>query len=176
MAKAKKIPLNSPALKKRLKKVKMLVLDVDGVLTDTSIFYVPNRGWSRVYSVRDGIGILALLKAGFKVAVISAGESQDVVERVKLLGIPYAYFGTDDKLSQFEKLMAETGLKNEQVAYIGDDWPDLEVLKRVGFAATVPDAVPSVKKVAHYVTEVAGGKGATREVAEAILTWATPST
>ena len=153
----------------------MLVLDVDGVLTDTRLFYVPNWGWTRLYSVRDGIGIRALLKAGFKVAIITAGQSQDVVERVKLLGIPHAYYGNEDKIVEFEKLLAATGLRDDQVAYVGDDKPDMPILKRVGFAATVPDAIPQVKKLAHYVTAVRGGDGATREVADAILELGNPN-
>ena len=171
----KKQSLSSPGLKKRLKKIKMLVLDVDGVLTDTRLFYVPNWGWTRLYSVRDGIGIRALLKAGFKVAIITAGQSQDVVERVKLLGIPHAYYGNEDKIVEFEKLLAATGLRDDQVAYVGDDKPDMPILKRVGFAATVPDAIPQVKKLAHYVTAVRGGDGATREVADAILELGNPN-
>jgi 3-deoxy-D-manno-octulosonate 8-phosphate phosphatase (KDO 8-P phosphatase) len=174
MKKIKKPSLSSSALKKRLKKIKMLVLDVDGVMTDAKLFFVPNWGWTRLYSVRDGIGIRLLVKKGFQVAVITAGQSQDVVERVKLLGIQHAYYGNEDKLAEYEKLLAVTGLKDEQVAYIGDDWPDLPILKRVGFGATVPDAIERVKQAAHYITQVRGGDGATREVTEAILSLAKP--
>ena len=157
-----------PKLKNRLKKIKMLVLDVDGILTDGSIQWIKGQGWTRVYSVIDGYGIKLIQQCGIPVAIMSGGLSEELQERIKVLKIEHAYLGNEDKLQSLEKLTAVTGVPPEAMAYVADELFDIPVLERVGFAATVPHAQPPVKKVCHYVTKIPGGKGAVREVIELI--------
>lgn len=159
---------DSPEIKTRIEKLKLLILDVDGILTDSRLFWIEGQGWTRMFSVRDGYGIRLLLKNGFDVAVISAGASDDVKKRMEFLGIPHTYFGNEDKLSAYEDLLKKLKLRDEQVAYLADDLFDLPILERVGFSASVPDAVEAVRKRVHYVTQVHGGFGAAREVIDGI--------
>jgi 3-deoxy-D-manno-octulosonate 8-phosphate phosphatase (KDO 8-P phosphatase) len=157
-----------PKLKNRLKKIKMLVLDVDGILTDGSIQWIKGQGWTRVYSVIDGYGIKLIQQCGIPVAIMSGGLSEELQERIKVLKIEHSYLGNEDKLQSLEKLTAVTGIAPEAMAYVADELFDIPVLERVGFAATVPHAQPPVKKICHYVTKNPGGKGAVREVIELI--------
>lgn len=152
----------------RLKNVKMLVLDVDGVLTDTRIFMDASGEWRRFFSIRDGVGIKRLIESGYKTAVITGSKAQDIRARVKSLGIHYFYEDALDKGPAFEKLCQDSGIQKFEMAYVGDDIFDIPLLKSVGFAATVPEAVEEVKEVAHYITERAGGLGAVREVCDFI--------
>lgn len=158
----------SPANLKRLKKIKLLALDIDGVLTDGRIFWHEGQGWTRLFSVRDGYGIRTLMKLGIDIAIISGGESLDVKKRIEFLKLNHIYLGNEDKLVALNDLMKKTGLKAEQIAYIGDELFDLPVIEAVGFGATVPEAVPAVQKRAHYVTKSPGGFGAARELVELI--------
>lgn len=157
-----------PKLKNRLKKIKMLVLDVDGILTDGSIQWIKGQGWTRTYSVIDGYGIKLIQQCGIPVAIMSGGLSEELQERIKVLKIEHSYLGNEDKLQSLEKLTAVTGIPAEAMAYVADELFDIPVLERVGFAATVPHAQPPVKKICHYVTKNPGGKGAVREVIELI--------
>lgn len=161
-------PLNPTTALKRLRKIKLLALDIDGVMTNTRIFWLKNQGWTREFSVRDGYAVLMLMKAGLEVAVISAGESEDVRARMERLKIKRAHFGNEDKLPILERILTETGISFEETAYIGDELMDIPVLEKVGFAATVPHAVAAVKKRVDYVTATAAGNGVVREVADAI--------
>lgn len=147
----------------------MLILDVDGVMTDGRIFMDSNGDWKRFFNIRDGAGIRRLIEHGYKLAVITGSKSLDIQTRVKNLGIHYFFEGATDKLPSFEKLQKDSGLSPEQMAYIGDDYFDIPVLKRVAFAATVPEALDDVKGVAHYVTEKPAGNGAVREVCDFLL-------
>ena len=151
-----------------ISKIKLLILDVDGVLTDCRIWYDGPGKWKRFYSIRDGVGIKELMKTGVRTAVITGSESEDIRERVKSLQIEFLYEGALDKMPSFEDLLEQTDLKPEEVAYVGDDIYDIPLLERVGFAATVPEAVDEVKKIAHYVTVRPGGNGAVREVCDLI--------
>jgi 3-deoxy-D-manno-octulosonate 8-phosphate phosphatase (KDO 8-P phosphatase) len=153
----------------RLKGVKMLVLDVDGVMTDCRIFLSDSGEWRRQFSIRDGYGIQRLIQAGYKTAIITGSKAVDIRERAKVLGIHYFYDGNLDKLPQFEKLMKEAGLKPEDCAYVGDDLFDMPILMKVSFAATVPDAMEEVIEVSHYVTKRPAGNGAVREVCDMII-------
>ncbi len=166
---ATKSKLKSPALQKRLKKIKLLILDVDGVLTDARIFWQEGYGWTRFYNVRDGYGITQLLKNGLQVAIISAGSSKDVQVRMEYLGIKDIYLGSEDKTGAYQKILADKNLKPEQVAYIADEFFDLPILRDVGFSATVADAPVEVKKAVHFVTEGFGGFGAVREVIDGLM-------
>jgi 3-deoxy-D-manno-octulosonate 8-phosphate phosphatase (KDO 8-P phosphatase) len=150
-------------------KIKLLILDVDGVLTDGTVFWVEGTGWSRSFHVRDGYGMKLLMKAGIEIAFISGGDSASVRERAKFLGIQHVHLGDENKIVAFDKVLAETKLKAEQCAFMGDDLFDIPVLRKVGFSATVPGAVPEVKDIVHYITQTAGGMGAAREICDLIL-------
>ena len=153
----------------KLKTVKMLVLDVDGVLTDCRIFLDSTGEWRRFFSIRDGYGIQLLKAAGYKTAIITGSKGLDIQERAKVLGIDYLFSGSLDKLPAFEKLQKESGLSGSQMAYMGDDLFDVPILERVAFAATVPEAVPGVLERDFYVTSRPGGNGAVREVCDLIV-------
>lgn len=153
----------------KLKSIKMLVLDVDGVLTDCKLWMDSNGEWKRVYCVRDGVGIKALAQAGYKLAIITGSEATDVRARAKMLGFHYFYEGAMDKRPSFEKLVQDSGIKPEEIAYVGDDVFDIPIIQSVGFGATVPEAVDEVIEIAQYVTKRGGGNGAVREVCNFIL-------
>jgi len=153
----------------QLKKIKMIILDVDGVLTDCRVFLDSDGQWKRFFSIRDGYGIARLIESGYKTAVITGSKSKDIEARVKGLGIHYFFEGSIEKLPAFEKILKETGLSPDEVAYMGDDLFDIPLLERVGFAATVPDAMEEVLEIVDYVTRRPGGNGAVREVCDLIF-------
>ena len=160
--------LTKPALDARLKNIKLLLLDVDGVLTDASLFFIEGQGWTRVYNVYDGYGIKLIQKLGIPVGVISGGNSEELKERMKLLGISHLVLGSEDKGASLTKMIEETGIQPEQICFVADDLFDIPALERVGLAISVPGAMPEVKAIAHYITERGGGKGAVREVIDLI--------
>lgn len=160
--------LETSDIQARLKKIKILILDVDGVMTDGRIFWLDGHGWTRHFHVKDGYGLKVLMKSGIQVAVISGGESEDVKTRMKFLKINHVFLGDEDKIKALEKIVEATGLALEEMAFMGDDLFDIPVIEKVGFSATVPHAVEAVKARVHYVTETPGGWGAVREIADAI--------
>lgn len=151
----------------RLAKVKLLCLDVDGVLTDGHLYW-SDSGWWQRFSVRDGIGIRTLQEMGIPVALISAGEIASAKARAESLKIEHAFFGVRDKLACFNDLAAKLGFEPTQAAYIGDEIEDLGLLRHVGFSATVPEAVDEVRAAVHYVTRRPAGSGAVRELCELV--------
>jgi 3-deoxy-D-manno-octulosonate 8-phosphate phosphatase (KDO 8-P phosphatase) len=153
----------------KAKGLKLLLLDVDGVLTDGTITYTHEGTEIKSFHTRDGFGIRLLLESGVEVGLITARESEAVKRRVQDLGLKHVFQKTKNKLEVFDQLLKELGLEPTEVGYMGDDWLDLPLLVRVGFAATVADAVPEVLQIAHYVTRRKGGHGAVREVCELIL-------
>lgn len=153
----------------KLNSVKMLVLDVDGIMTDCRLWMDSNGQWKRIYSVRDGVGIKALIESGYQVAVITGATAEDVRSRVKMLGIQYLFEGALDKKPPFLELQKQSGLTPNEMAYMGDDHFDLPVLNEVQFSATVPDAMDEVIKSVQYVTRRPAGNGAIREVCDYIL-------
>jgi 3-deoxy-D-manno-octulosonate 8-phosphate phosphatase (KDO 8-P phosphatase) len=153
----------------RVRKVRLVCLDVDGVLTDGSLWYAAEGEAFKRFHVRDGLGIRLLLFHGIQVAVISARRSGLVERRMQDLKIPHWVVGRDDKSNALDELLQKVSLTPEQVAYVGDDLLDLPVMRRVGLAVAVHDAHPYVRAVAHAVTECAGGSGAVREVADLVL-------
>lgn len=161
--------LKGAALLKALKKVKVLILDVDGVMTDGRIFWQDDIGWGAMYSVIDGFGIRCLMKAGLEVCVISGGSFVSHKKRAEILGIKHAYFGDENKLHAFAKIKKDLGVTDAECAYIGDELFDIPVLERVAFAATPPHAPAAVKKAVHYVTKKEGGFGCVRELTDMIL-------
>ncbi len=153
----------------KIKLVKLLILDVDGVMTDGSIVYDDEGRETKSFNARDGHGIKLLMRAGVRVALITARSSEVVSKRAAELGIATVYQGALDKLSAFSEILKELSLEAGETAYMGDDIIDLPVLKRAGFSAAPSDAAPEVIGRADYITEKNGGRGAVREVVEVIL-------
>ncbi|NDF14674.1 hypothetical protein EB061_05065 [bacterium] len=152
----------------RLRKVKLLLLDVDGILTNGSLFWIEGQGFTRTYNIHDGYGIKMIQKLGIEVGIISGGASNCLKERIKLLGIRHAVLGSEDKLSSMRQILAETGLAPDQACFMGDEWFDIPALKAVGLAVTVPEAMVEVHQVVHAVTRKSGGHGAVREMIDRI--------
>jgi 3-deoxy-D-manno-octulosonate 8-phosphate phosphatase (KDO 8-P phosphatase) len=153
----------------RLKKIEMLLLDVDGVLTDGRIIFDSNGIESKFFNVKDGHGIKLLQRAGIEVGIISGRKSQVVTNRAVELGIIRVFQGVLDKLSVYEAILEDSGLTDAQIAFMGDDVIDIPVMRRVGFAAAPADAVEEVLPYASFVTRNHGGWGAVREVCDLIL-------
>ena len=155
--------------KPELDNIELLVMDVDGVLTDGGVIISADGSESKRFNVLDGHGIRMWHRAGLKTAIMSGRTTEATQYRAEQLEITYIYQGCTQKVPAFEKLLEESGLSAERVAYIGDDVLDLPVMKRAGFAVAVSNAVDEVKQQAHYVTKLGGGCGAVREVIEYIL-------
>lgn len=153
----------------KIHKIKMLVMDVDGVMTDGRIILGHDGQWTRFYSVRDGAGIVFLQNEGYKTGIITGANSPDVQKRADHLKINHYFPNQTDKGPAFEEIKKRTGFSNEEICYIGDDIFDIPVLKQVGFAVTVPGAMEPVKNIAHYITKSHEGKGAIRELCEIIM-------
>ena len=156
-------------MKDKIQKIKVLALDVDGVLTDGRIIIDNAGGEIKNFDVQDGFGLVLFQRAGFKTAIISARSAKAVTARAKDLKINKVYQDAYPKIKAYEKMLKELKVKDEEVCYIGDDLPDLPVLKRVGFAVSVPNGAYEVQQEAHYITKNRGGYGAVREVIEMIL-------
>jgi len=157
------------ALQERASNVRMLVLDVDGVLTDGKLYFDHAGNEMKAFNTRDGLGMKALQKTGVEVAVITGRKSEAVTHRMAQLGIKHVYQGREDKLNAFLHLLEITGLDAQQICYAGDDWIDLPVLLRVGLAVSVADAEDRVKEHVHLITQHNGGHGAVREICNLIL-------
>jgi 3-deoxy-D-manno-octulosonate 8-phosphate phosphatase (KDO 8-P phosphatase) len=153
----------------RAAQVRLMILDVDGVLTDGRLYYGASGEAMKAFDVRDGHGIRLLREGGVEVAILTARKSEIVAVRARELGVERVVQGAADKVAGFERLLSETGLAEQHCGYVGDDWPDLAVLARVGFAATVADAAPEVRAAVHWATTAPGGRGAVRELAEFVL-------
>jgi 3-deoxy-D-manno-octulosonate 8-phosphate phosphatase (KDO 8-P phosphatase) len=159
----------SDKLKSRAQKIKMICFDVDGVLTDGSLYIAEEGEFVKRFSSLDGYGMKLALKFGLKLAIISARHSVQVRTRFGDLGLSEIYIGEEDKLGRMEKLMEKYSLSFDECAYIGDDIIDVPVLEKVGLAACPKDPHYSVLKHIHYITEKAGGYGAAREFTDLIL-------
>lgn len=164
------------SIEERALAVRMIVFDIDGVLTDGSLFYGDDGQEYKAFNSRDGHGIKMLQASGVEAGIITGRTSQVVLHRARNLGISRIFQGAHDKLDAFENLLLDMGMAPEQIAYMGDDVVDLPVLRRCGLAITVPDAPDEVKARCHLVTEASAGRGAAREVCEMIMraqgTWA----
>lgn len=157
----------------RAKKIKIFLMDVDGVLTDGKMYYIPGKKGGMVefkaFHSLDGIGLRLLNQFGVTTGVITGRESPGTEERAKGLGMSYAYQGFLSKLEPLERILRETGLDASSVAYMGDDWTDIPVLRKAGLACAPANALPEVRRAAHLVTSKEGGMGAVREVCDLIL-------
>jgi 3-deoxy-D-manno-octulosonate 8-phosphate phosphatase (KDO 8-P phosphatase) len=152
-----------------LKRVRLVAMDVDGVLTDAGMYYSESGDELKKFNTRDGMGIKLLQAAGFVTAFITREKTAIVERRGQKLAVPEVHQGVDDKLALLITLAQKYGLSLDQVAYIGDDVNDLEALRAVGFSAAPADAMPSVLKAVHYICAKRGGEGAVREIADLIL-------
>lgn len=150
-------------------RVRLMIFDVDGVLTDGSLHYGPDGETIKTFNVLDGHGIKLLQRAGVETAIISARQSPIVARRAADLGIAHVFQGAHDKRTAFSQLLEATGRPAEQCGFVGDDVIDLPVLLQVGFAASVPNAHPEVRSRVHYITQAAGGHGAARELCDFVL-------
>jgi|TARA_B110000196_G_scaffold319017_1_gene335821 3-deoxy-D-manno-octulosonate 8-phosphate phosphatase (KDO 8-P phosphatase) len=151
------------------KHIELLALDVDGVLTDGSLYYGSSGEAIKKFHVHDGAGIKAVLESGIRVAVISSRETAIVTNRMNELGVLDVLQGITDKLNALNNLIEKIGIALNSVAYIGDDIADLSIMKNVGLAITVKDGQQQVKQNAHYCTAAKGGHGAVREVCNLLL-------
>ncbi len=157
------------ALKERIMKIKVLALDVDGVLSDGKIIIDNNGGEIKNFDVQDGFGMVLLRRAGFKMAIITARNSKPVDFRAKDLTVDKLYQDASPKIEYYKRMLKDLEVSDEEVCFVGDDLPDLNVLRQVGFAVAVANAVDEIKREVHYITHKSGGCGAVREVIELIL-------
>ena len=156
-------------MEERLKNIKLLILDVDGVMTDGRIIFDSNGVESKFFNVKDGHGIKMAQRAGIEIGIISGRQSRVVANRAAELGIVHVYQKAMDKLVPYLDILEKTGLDDSRVAFMGDDVIDIPVLRRVGFAAAPADAVEEVLPHVHFVTKNRGGWGAVREVCDLLI-------
>ncbi|MEC4721527.1 HAD family hydrolase [Noviherbaspirillum sp. CPCC 100848] len=153
----------------RAAKVRLMIFDVDGILTDGSLHYGADGEMIKTFNVLDGHGIKLLQASGVATAIISARKSALVARRAGDLGIEHLFQGVHDKRTAFEQLLTQTGIAADACGFVGDDVIDLPILLRVGFAASVPNGHAEVRSRVHYVTQAQGGRGAARELCDFIL-------
>ena len=156
-------------LKDKIKKIRLILMDVDGVLTDESIGYGPFSDELKIFNIKDGLGIKLAQSAGLAVGIISSRSSEALKIRAYELGIEVVYQGQKNKIDAYQQIKKELYVSDEQIAYIGDDLPDLEILRVVGFSVAVKNACEEVKNIVDFITNKSGGKGAIRDVIELIL-------
>ena len=163
----------NPNVSARASKIKLLLMDVDGVMTNGKLYHFPddkgNMMETKGFDSQDGIALTWMQWKGFRTGVISGRESLGTAERARQLKMNYVYQGHIEKIPILEEIMADAKIQSDEVAYMGDDFTDIVVMHRVGFAIAVSNARAEVKREAHYVTEATGGSGAVREVVEMIL-------
>ena len=173
MAKKKMGAGSARSLIARAKKIRVLLMDVDGVLTDGRIWLLSRRDGTaseiKGFSAYDGAGLKLARAAGLRTGIITGRESSAVAQRARECEIEFVYQHRATKLGALEEILQATGVSPQEIAYVGDDLPDLPVMQRVGLAAAVANAVPEVKRAAHFLTKRSGGEGAVREVIELIV-------
>jgi 3-deoxy-D-manno-octulosonate 8-phosphate phosphatase (KDO 8-P phosphatase) len=153
----------------RLKQIQMVLMDVDGVLTGGEIIYGDNGEQYKIFDVKDGLGIRLLKEAGLQVGVVTGRTGNALRHRCRNLGIEMLFDGVREKSQALAQAATKTGITAQATAFIGDDLPDLTIMKQVGLAVAVADAHEMVRAAAHLITQAPGGRGAVREVCEAIL-------
>ncbi len=153
----------------RVKKIKLVLMDCDGVLTDGRLYFSEQGEALKVFHARDGHGIVEWHKAGFRSGIISGRNSPIVDLRAKQLGVEFIRQGRKEKISAFDEILAAANVAADETAFIGDDTPDIEVMRRVGLAVAVGNAHEEVKSAAHFVTQQHGGHGAVRELIDMLL-------
>ena len=161
--------LNPTDLDARLKRIKLLLMDCDGVMTDGRIWLTPDGDEQKAFHSRDGQGISIWHRAGLKSGIISGRTSSGVKRRAHELKMDYVHAYAKDKTVALEEILADAKASPDECCYIGDDLGDIAVMRKVGFAVAVADAASDTKAAAHYITNLAGGRGAVREIIELIL-------
>lgn len=159
----------TPEIQERARRIKLLMLDVDGVLTDGRLYFSNSGDELKTFSTLDGHGIKLLQRSGIKVGIITGRKSELVAKRARELGIELLIQGREDKWTALQEILAIEHFEREEIAFMGDDWPDLAVMSRVGLALTVSHAHPSVVERAHWQSQFRGGEGAVREACELIM-------
>lgn len=158
-------------------KIKLAIFDVDGVLTDGNLYYTDSAVDFKAFHAHDGLGIKLLQQSGVEIGIITSHQSPMITRRMAALGIQHVFQGQQHKLAAYQQLLTELQLTDENVCYVGDDLPDLPLIRRVGLGIAVANAVPFVRQHAHWQTSERGGHGAVREVCELIMraqdTWQT---
>ncbi|HYQ95150.1 MAG TPA: HAD family hydrolase [Burkholderiales bacterium] len=153
----------------RIRRLRLMIFDVDGVLTDGTLYFSETGAELKAFNARDGHGLKMLKESGVEVAILSARRSRAVEVRAAELGITLVEQGASDKSTAFESLLGQAHASASAAGYMGDDWVDLPVLARCGFSASVPEAPELVRERVHHVTRAPGGRGAAREVCELIM-------
>ena len=161
--------LDSAEVQARARKIRCLFLDIDGVLTDGKLYIGPHGEETKTNYVRDGLGIKMMLKAGLHVAVISGRPSEAMRNRLQWLGVTHIALDTEDKEPAYLRICAALGVNDDECAHMGDDVPDLPLMRRVGLALSVADGHPRALAAAHWVSQYRGGRGAVREAVDLIL-------
>jgi 3-deoxy-D-manno-octulosonate 8-phosphate phosphatase (KDO 8-P phosphatase) len=158
-----------PSIERRASRIKLLLMDCDGVLTDGRLWLLENGDEHKSFNTHDGLGLSLLHRGGLKSGIISGRFSQAVSRRARELGIEFVRQGDPHKIEAFEEVLREAGVAENEVAFVGDDLTDIPLMQRAELAVAVADAVAEARSVAHYVTHAEGGRGAVREVIELIL-------
>ena len=157
------------SVERRASRIKLLLMDCDGVLTDGRLWLLENGDEHKSFNTHDGLGLSLLHRAGLKSGIISGRSSQAVIRRASELGMEFVRQGDPDKLEAFEQVLQQAEVDENEVAFVGDDLTDIPLMQRAELAVAVADAVAEARSVAHYVTRAEGGRGAVREVIELIL-------
>ena len=155
--------------KEKLKDIKAFVFDIDGVFTDGSVYLLPGGNMCRVMNVLDGYAVVKAIKNNYKIGVITGGNDDQVRHRINYLGISDYYAKSSNKRIDFEDFKLKYNLKNEEILMMGDDLPDMEIMKMAGISACPKNSVPEVKEISDYISSIEGGKGAVREVIEQVM-------
>ena len=155
--------------KEKLSPIKAFVFDFDGVMTDGSVWVYADRETVRAGNIKDGFAIQFAVKKGYLVAVISGATSKSIDNRMQMLGVEHCYTGCGDKAATYAKFLKDNGLRNEEVLYMGDDLPDLPILRKAGVSTCPSDAAVEVKETVDYISIHAGGHGAVRDVIEQVM-------
>ncbi len=163
------MPPSASDIDARARKVRVLLTDVDGVMTDGRILVLEDGSEARTFNIRDGLGIQLLKASGLKVGMLSGKNNDAVRRRGEDLGVSLLLLGIEDKVAAFDKALSDLEVKEEEVAYIGDDLPDIPLIRRAGLGCAVADAAPEVRANANIILRANGGQGAVREVCERIL-------
>ena len=157
------------SIERRASRIKLLLMDCDGVLTDGRLWLTEDGDEQKSFNTHDGLGLTLLHRAGLKSGIITGRSSRAVTRRAAELGVEFVRQGEPNKIAAFEQVLQQAGLAEGEVAFVGDDLPDIPIMKRAELAVAVADAVAETRSVAHYVTRATGGRGAIREVVELIL-------
>ena len=163
------MPRSAASVRRRARKIRLLLLDLDGVLTDGGIFIDGRGDEVKRFDVRDGHGLRLLQRGGIRVGIISGRSARSARRRARELGIDLFFQGVTDKLAVYEKIKRAARLADDEIAYMGDDMVDLPLLRRVGFAVGVADGWPPLTAYTDYIARAGGGRGAVREVVELLL-------